>query len=56
MSFPIDSTNAVAASPAASGVRGLQDGAAVPPIAAAPTPGGDAVSSPNRAASSPPTL
>lgn len=51
-----DATDQVAASPAAPRVGGLQDGAVVPPIAAASTPGGDAVSSPNRAASPPPTL
>lgn len=53
MRAPKDSTDPAAAAPAAHGVRGLQDGAAVPPIAAASTSGGDAASSPKRDASSP---
>ncbi len=48
-----DTTDASAGTFTASRVGGLQDGAAVPPIAAASVRGGDAVSSPKRAASPP---
>lgn len=50
-----DTTDTDAGTFTAPSVRGLQDGAAVPPIAAASVNGGDAASSP-KVAASPPTI
>lgn len=50
-----DTTDAVTVPFPIAGVGGLQDGAAVAPIAAASLPGGDEVSSPKQAASPPPS-